>query len=164
MLRAELWQGSLPLLHTLRLVVMSFFTHMKLIHKGKHTGILLQLLTANELTPGITHAEYSQRRATLASLMPANSFAVLPGAAAQYMVGMIPYPFRQDADFRYLTGLLQKNLVAVVESACRGTSCDTTRPLTCVVCKLLSVHNAWCCVTRSLCDHVVQNHVWTHVY
>ena len=82
----------------------------------------MQLLAASELTPGITAAEYGQRRATLASLMPANSFAVVPGAAAQYMVGMIPYPFRQDADFRYLTGLLQKNLVAVFESACRGTS------------------------------------------
>ncbi|KAL3157592.1 hypothetical protein ABBQ32_012043 [Trebouxia sp. C0010 RCD-2024] len=79
-----------------------------------------QLLTVSELTPGISAEEYGQRRATLASLMPANSFAVVPGAAAQYMVGMIPHPFRQDADFRYLTGLLQKNLVAVFESACRG--------------------------------------------
>lgn len=85
--------------------------------------MFFQLLAASELTPGMTGAEYSQRRATLASLMPANSFAVLPGAAAQYMVGMIPYPFRQDADFRYITGLLQKNLVAVVDSACRGTAC-----------------------------------------
>ena len=96
----------------------------------KNTGLFVQLLAASELTPGITAAEYSQRRATLASLMPANSFAVVPGAAAQYMVGLIPYPFRQDADFRYLTGLLQKNLVAVVESACRGTSwqiCTTTK-------------------------------------
>ena len=83
-------------------------------------SVFLQILAAGETTPGVTAAEYSQRRATLASLMPANSFAVVPGAAAQYMVGLIPYPFRQDADFRYLTGLLQKNLVAVFESACRG--------------------------------------------
>lgn len=87
-----------------------------------HMIMLLQLLAAREVTPGITDAEYSQRQATLASLMPANSFAVVPGAAAQYMVGLIPYPFRQDADFRYLTGLLQKNLVAVFESSCRGMS------------------------------------------
>lgn len=79
-----------------------------------------QLLAAGEVTPGITAAEYSQRRATLASLMPANSFAVIPGAGAQYMVGLIPHPFRQDADFRYLTGVLQKNLIAVFESSCRG--------------------------------------------
>ena len=119
--------------------------HMKL----NPTGVFLQLLAASELTPGITDAEYSQRRGTLASLMPANSFAVVPGAAAQYMVGMIPYPFRQDADFRYLTGLLQKNLVAVVESACRGTSWGTVAPPTCFVCKPRLVHNACCCVMRN---------------
>lgn len=79
-----------------------------------------QLLAPGEITPGLTAAEYSQRRATLASLMPANSFAVVPGAAAQYMVGLIPHPFRQDADFRYLTGVLQKSVVAVVESSSRG--------------------------------------------
>ena len=83
----------------------------------------LQLLAPGEITPGLTAAEYSQRRATLASLMPANSFAVVPGAAAQYMVGLIPHPFRQDADFRYLTGVLQKSVVAVVESSSRGRVC-----------------------------------------
>ncbi len=82
---------------------------------------LMQLLAAGEVTPGIAAAEYSQRRATLASLMPANSFVVIPGAGAQYMVGLIPHPFRQDADFRYLTGVLQKNLIAVFESSCRGS-------------------------------------------
>lgn len=79
-----------------------------------------QLLPPGEVTPGISAAEYGQRRNTLASLMPANSFAIVPGAAAQYMVGLIPHPFRQDADFRYLTGVLQKNLIAVFESSCRG--------------------------------------------
>lgn len=87
--------------------------------------------------------------------MPANSFAVVPGAAAQYMVGMIPYPFRQDADFRYLTGLLQKNLVAVFESACRGTSwhaCNTRNVMNSshmLQCLQAEMH-ATCCLPSSV--------------
>ena len=82
----------------------------------------LQLLAPGEVTPGITAAEYAQRRAVLAKLMPPNSFAVVASAAAQYMVGLIPYPYRQDADFRYLTGVVQKSVIAVFESSCRGIS------------------------------------------
>ena len=96
--------------------------------------VLLQLLPAGELTPGISAAEYGQRRSTLASLMPANSFAIVPGAAAQYMVGLIPHPFRQDADFRYLTGVLQKNLIAVFESSCRGTLQLVSNPTFIICC------------------------------
>ncbi len=58
--------------------------------------------------------------------MPANSFAVVPGAGPQFMAGVIPYPYRQDADFRYLTGVLQKNLIAVFESSCRGDHVQIT--------------------------------------
>lgn len=89
------------------------------------TNILavLQLLGLNEVTPGVTAGEFAQRRTCLAASLPANSIAILPAASMQYMSGVIPYPYRQEADFAYLTGVQQSNTVAVVESACRGGQC-----------------------------------------
>lgn len=55
-------------------------------------------------------AELRQRRDRFADLMPACSVAVLPSAPQRYMSGVIPYPYRQDADFRYLTGINQQGL------------------------------------------------------
>ena len=89
------------------------------------TACVVQLLEANELMPGIASSEFAQRRTSLAALLPPNSFAVLPAAPMQYMAGVIPYPYRQEADFAYLTGVQQSNAVAVVESSCRGRPAST---------------------------------------
>jgi len=40
---------------------------------------------------------------------------ILPSARTKYMVDHIPYFFRQDTDFRYLTGCLQSESVLVME-------------------------------------------------
>lgn len=64
-------------------------------------------VAAGELTPGITATEYAARRRALAASMPVGALAVLAAAPTVYMTGVIPYPYRQHADFLYLTGLTQ---------------------------------------------------------
>lgn len=73
------------------------------------------LLGKHELTPGITVSEYHQRRARLASLLGQGDIVVLPSAAQQFVSGIIPYPYRQDADFNFLTGIRQQ-AVCVLQS------------------------------------------------
>lgn len=54
-----------------------------------------QLLAEGELAPGLSAAEFADRRARLARLLPPGSVAVVPGAAKNYRTGAIPYPYRQ---------------------------------------------------------------------
>lgn len=44
------------------------------------------------------------------------SIALVPATAVAYMTGVIPFPYRPDADFLHLTGLAQPGAVAVVEA------------------------------------------------
>jgi len=74
-----------------------------------------ELLAADELTVGIRAQEYANRRAALAKIMPPGSVAVLPAASTTYMAGIIPYTYRQDADFLYCTGIHQ-HAVAVIQA------------------------------------------------
>ena len=82
--------------------------------------ICVQAFADGEVVPGILLEEIQRRRQHLASSMPPDSIAVLPGAHMQYMSGVIPYRFRQEADFEYLTGIRQPDAVAVLECATRG--------------------------------------------
>lgn len=75
-----------------------------------------QLLQPGELQPGVTAAEFAARREHLAALLPPGGLAVLPAAPLVYMAGVIPYPYRQSADFLYLTGIAQPCALAVVDS------------------------------------------------
>lgn len=92
-----------------------------------------------QLTPGIPAVEYAARRANLARMMGPGDMAILPAAPQQarllraaarsasrsyprdsppplqFVSGIIPIPYRQDADFRYLTGVTQQG-VAVLQS------------------------------------------------
>lgn len=70
----------------------------------------VQALQANEVAPGITLQELQTRRDALAELLPVGSVALVPSATQQYKSGVIPYPFRQDADFLWLTGVQQQGL------------------------------------------------------
>ncbi|KAG2493917.1 hypothetical protein HYH03_007853 [Edaphochlamys debaryana] len=45
--------------------------------------------------------------------MPPGAIAVVPAAATAFMSGVIPWPYRQDADFFYLTGLMQHGLALI---------------------------------------------------
>eukprot|EP00198_Chlamydomonas_reinhardtii_P000397 XP_001689732.1 predicted protein [Chlamydomonas reinhardtii] len=79
-----------------------------------------ELLAPGQLTPGVTAAEYAARRRQLSELLPPGSIAVLPSAATTYMAGVIPWPYRQDPDFYYLTGLLQHGLAVITAARTHG--------------------------------------------
>lgn len=74
-----------------------------------------EILKTNEIQPGITSEEFSLRRERLASLLPPGGVAVIPAAPQVFMAGVIPYPYRQDADFMYLTGIAQPQSIAVID-------------------------------------------------
>ncbi|KAG2424574.1 hypothetical protein HXX76_014454 [Chlamydomonas incerta] len=79
-----------------------------------------ELLAPEQLTPGVTAAEYAARRRQLSELLPPGSIAVLPSASTTYMAGVIPWPYRQDPDFYYLTGLTQHGLAIITASRAPG--------------------------------------------
>lgn len=57
---------------------------------------------------------FAERRARLLAAMPANSVAVIPAAQEQIRNGDAHYPFRQNSDFYYLTGLNEPDAVLVL--------------------------------------------------
>ncbi|KAL4459002.1 hypothetical protein ABPG75_013867 [Micractinium tetrahymenae] len=78
-----------------------------------------ELLRPGELLPGLAAAEFAARRAALAAMLPPGGVALVPAAPLVYMAGVIPYPYRQSADFLYLTGITQPYALAVVDSSQR---------------------------------------------
>ncbi|KAH0863638.1 hypothetical protein HID58_080849, partial [Brassica napus] len=48
--------------------------------------------------------EYIGRRKKLAELLPQNSLAIVSSAPMKMMTDVVPYTFRQEADYLYLTG------------------------------------------------------------
>jgi intermediate cleaving peptidase 55 len=67
------------------------------------------------VTPGITALEYFERRSKLAKELPSNSIAVLAANDLKYASGAVFYKFHQDPDFRYLTGFLEQDALAIIE-------------------------------------------------
>jgi len=74
----------------------------------------LQLVAAGEITPGITEQEYVARRKKLLELLPEKSLVIMASAPVKMMTDVVPYPFRQDADYLYLTGCQQPGGIAVL--------------------------------------------------
>ena len=62
----------------------------------------------------IAPAEYASRRRELSAFMDEGSIAIVPGANPKIRNGDVQYPFRQDSDFRYLTGFDEPNAVFVL--------------------------------------------------
>ncbi|XP_022108080.1 probable Xaa-Pro aminopeptidase 3 isoform X1 [Acanthaster planci] len=82
------------------------------------------LLKTNEITPEITRQEYMDRRTDLMSAI-GRSFSSASGsehvvvvlsADKKYMTDDIPYPFRQNTSFLYLTGFQEPDSALVLES------------------------------------------------
>jgi len=73
------------------------------------------VLDKGEVAPGLHFSELQQRRRNLANLMPPGSVAIIPAASMAYVTGVIPYPYRQDADFLYMTGI-QQQAVALIRT------------------------------------------------
>uniref|UniRef100_A0A8B9HCK8 X-prolyl aminopeptidase 3, mitochondrial n=1 Tax=Astyanax mexicanus TaxID=7994 RepID=A0A8B9HCK8_ASTMX len=91
------------------------FTHPHLIKHG-------------EVTPGLTQTEFELRRQRLASLIEAHSvrlsgpsrasdsshIVIVLSHPTRYMTNDIPYPFHQNQDFLYLTGVLEPDSALVM--------------------------------------------------
>ncbi|KAI4822140.1 hypothetical protein KUCAC02_007702 [Chaenocephalus aceratus] len=89
------------------------FTHPHLIKHG-------------EVTPGLTQTEFELRRLRLASLIEAQADRLGPSASSsthvvvllshptRYMTNDIPYPFHQNQDFLYLSGILEPDSALVL--------------------------------------------------
>ena len=73
-----------------------------------------QLLADEEITPGITSEEYISRRKRLLDVLPEKSLAIIASADQQMMTDVVPYSFRQNGDYLYITGCIQPGGVAVL--------------------------------------------------
>lgn len=73
-----------------------------------------QLLAEGEITPGITSDEYISRRKKLLEVLPEKSLAIIASAEQQMMTDVVPYSFRQNGDYLYITGCAQPGGVAVL--------------------------------------------------
>lgn len=80
-----------------------------------------ELLAEGEIQPGLTGAEFAERRRRLAASLPPGGLALIQSNPETYMAGVIPYPYRQNADFQYLTGIVQPGPIATIESDGRYT-------------------------------------------
>nr|XP_023028066.1 probable Xaa-Pro aminopeptidase 3 [Leptinotarsa decemlineata] len=93
------------------------------------------LLSEGEVTPMITKCEYQNRRAGLVEsilkyvsrigLIQKNHMIVIPAASKQYMSDKIPYVFRQNTEFLYLTGCQEPDCCVVITVGEGGSHCTT---------------------------------------
>ncbi|XP_014270651.1 xaa-Pro aminopeptidase 3 [Halyomorpha halys] len=77
------------------------------------------LLKPGELVPGFKLEEFKDRRDSLAKKIlsvdqNSNHVVLIPSSCTQYMTEKIPYIFRQNSDFRYLTGCLEPDSVLLM--------------------------------------------------
>lgn len=77
-----------------------------------------ELLKDGEITPGISVDEYISRRKKLLELLPERSLTIVASAPIKMMTDVVPYSFRQDADYLYLTGCSQPGGIAVIAHDC----------------------------------------------
>ncbi|XP_028100846.1 intermediate cleaving peptidase 55, mitochondrial isoform X2 [Camellia sinensis] len=73
-----------------------------------------QFLKEGEITPGITSEEYILRRKRLLEILPDKSLAIVAAAPVKMMTDVVPYTYRPDADYLYITGCQQPGGVAVL--------------------------------------------------
>ncbi|OMH81705.1 putative Xaa-Pro aminopeptidase 3 [Zancudomyces culisetae] len=73
------------------------------------------LISQQELAPGFTKNEFHTRRVNLMKPLNEKDVVVVFGADKQYHSPHIFYPFRQDANFYYLTGWAEPNSALVLQ-------------------------------------------------
>jgi len=76
----------------------------------------------SELTPGVSAREYSARRQRLMSMLPDESVVIVAAKEESWMAHDIPFLYRQDPDFFYLTGLLEPDSLLILQ----GKGADMT--------------------------------------
>ncbi|CAM6089423.1 unnamed protein product [Calypogeia fissa] len=76
-----------------------------------------ELLASGEIMPGISSREFGLRREKLRDIVPAGSLVILASAMVKQMTDVVPYPFRQDADYLYFTGCQQPGGIAIIDDS-----------------------------------------------
>jgi len=90
------------------------------------------LLKDGEISPLIHRNEYQERRSKLmneifqASDRSKTKVVIVPSSPKVYMSGKIPYVFRQDSDFFYLTGCLEPDAILVLVMKPGSETYETT--------------------------------------
>ena len=67
----------------------------------------------SELLPGLSKDEFRSRRKRFFERLPNDSAFLLTASEIQYSSNDIPYEFRQNSHFLYLTGLEQPDALAI---------------------------------------------------
>lgn len=94
------------------------------------------LLSASEVTPGITREEFVDRRKRLSDALPSHSFSIFPSNSQFYMSEDVPFAYHPNTDLMYTTGVAEPGAILIAhrdEAQTRFTLCvpprDTTREL-----------------------------------
>lgn len=72
------------------------------------------------VTPFATKEEYLQRRKSLFNKLPSSSLTIISSAKEVLMSNDIPYPFRQNTNFHYLSGFDEPSSILVLEKTVDG--------------------------------------------
>jgi Xaa-Pro aminopeptidase len=114
------------------------FTHPHLLKPGEGTWfrakifkfypfiVLIRYLHCYLVTPLTTAEEYAERRQRLAAKLPPNSLAIFPAALHCYMTNDIPYVYRQNSDFLWLSGFHEPSSVLVIDNLEGAGTCHST--------------------------------------
>ncbi|KAL5627352.1 hypothetical protein BROUX41_003505 [Berkeleyomyces rouxiae] len=78
------------------------------------------MVSSGELTPGISAAEYKNRRATLMKQLPIGSVVILAASDVKYRSGAVFHAFRQESNFLYLTGFSEPDSLCILEKTGPG--------------------------------------------
>lgn len=83
-----------------------------------------------KLVPGFKLKDFKDRRDNLVQQIlnadqKSNHVIIIPSSCTQYMTEKIPYIFRQNSDFRYLTGCLEPDSVLLMLIS-HGKLCEST--------------------------------------
>ncbi|ELR15705.1 XaaPro aminopeptidase 3, putative [Acanthamoeba castellanii str. Neff] len=79
-----------------------------------HPSTHPHLVKEGEITPGITAKEYAQRRENLMARVPVGTVMIVPSHPEMMMSYDIPYSFRQQTDFYYLSGYQEPDALLVL--------------------------------------------------
>lgn len=73
------------------------------------------LMTDSDVTPGISRAEYAQRRETLATALPPKSLSIFPSNPQRYMSEDVPYLYHHNTDLMYICGITEPGSLLLAE-------------------------------------------------
>lgn len=91
----------------------SFRIERPLSQPTSHTHA--HLLSASEVTPGISRIEYQDRRARVAKDLPNNSVTIFPSNPQKYMTEDVPYLYHHNTDLMYMCGITEPGSLLLAE-------------------------------------------------